>query len=108
MKRNSATSAPMPGFLEPMKAKLVDSIPPGDWMYEVKFDGYRALGLRGGVGSEELRELISRFKNMAANPIPTSILVSTSGTAGRFGQMLVFPVPSDGRNRGDQHHCPER
>jgi ATP dependent DNA ligase domain len=31
-----------------MKAKLVDSIPRGDWIYEIKFDGYRALALRGG------------------------------------------------------------
>jgi hypothetical protein len=36
------------GFLEPMKAKLVNSIPPGDWIDEVNFDGYRALALRGG------------------------------------------------------------
>jgi bifunctional non-homologous end joining protein LigD len=47
MKRDSATSARVPGFLEPMKAKLVNSIPPGDWIYEVKLDGYRALALRG-------------------------------------------------------------
>jgi bifunctional non-homologous end joining protein LigD len=32
-----------------MKAKLVNSILPGDWIYEVKFDGYRALALRGGA-----------------------------------------------------------
>ena len=31
-----------------MQAKLVDSIRPRDWIYEVKFDGYRALALRGG------------------------------------------------------------
>jgi ATP-dependent DNA ligase len=31
-----------------MKAKLVDSIRPGDWIYEVKLDGYRALALRSG------------------------------------------------------------
>jgi bifunctional non-homologous end joining protein LigD len=31
-----------------MKAQLVDSIRPGDWLYEIKFDGYRALALRGG------------------------------------------------------------
>ncbi len=27
-----------------MKAQLVDSMRPGDWIYEIKFDGYRALG----------------------------------------------------------------
>jgi ATP-dependent DNA ligase len=31
-----------------MKAQLVDSIRPGDWIYEIKFDGYRALAMRGG------------------------------------------------------------
>jgi ATP-dependent DNA ligase len=38
----------LPAFVEPMKAKLVDSVRPGDWIYEIKFDGYRALALRGG------------------------------------------------------------
>jgi bifunctional non-homologous end joining protein LigD len=31
-----------------MKAMLVNSMRPGDWLYEIKFDGYRALALRGG------------------------------------------------------------
>jgi bifunctional non-homologous end joining protein LigD len=31
-----------------MKAKLVGSMPSGGgWLYEIKFDGYRALALRG-------------------------------------------------------------
>jgi bifunctional non-homologous end joining protein LigD len=30
-----------------MKARLVGTMPSGDWIYEIKFDGYRALGLRG-------------------------------------------------------------
>ncbi|HET9375342.1 MAG TPA: non-homologous end-joining DNA ligase [Chthoniobacterales bacterium] len=42
------STAPIPSFLEPMKAKLVDSMPAGDWIYEIKFDGFRALALRGG------------------------------------------------------------
>jgi ATP-dependent DNA ligase len=31
--------APLPDFVEPMKAQLVDFIQPGDWIYEIKFDG---------------------------------------------------------------------
>jgi bifunctional non-homologous end joining protein LigD len=31
-----------------MKAKLVCSKPVGAWIYEIKFDGYRALALRAG------------------------------------------------------------
>jgi ATP-dependent DNA ligase len=41
-------AASLPDFVEPMKAKLVDSMRPGSWIYEIKFDGYRALALRGG------------------------------------------------------------
>ena len=37
-----------------MKAKLVDSMRPGDWIYEIKFDGYRALALRGGSQTQLL------------------------------------------------------
>ena len=48
-----------------MKAKQVDSIPPGDWIYEIKFDGYRALALRGGSESRLLsrneKDLGSKF-----------------------------------------------
>ncbi|HET9283626.1 MAG TPA: DNA ligase D [Candidatus Angelobacter sp.] len=39
-----AVKAEMPTALEPMLATLVTGIPPGtDWLYEVKWDGYRAL-----------------------------------------------------------------
>jgi bifunctional non-homologous end joining protein LigD len=41
-------AAPLPEFVEPMKAQLVTSMPTGEWLYEIKFDGYRALALRGG------------------------------------------------------------
>ena len=30
-----------------MKARLSESIPKGDWLYEIKFDGFRAIALRG-------------------------------------------------------------
>jgi bifunctional non-homologous end joining protein LigD len=48
VKLHLAASPRLPDFVEPMKAKLVDSMRPGDWIYEIKFDGYRALALRGG------------------------------------------------------------
>lgn len=35
-------------FVEPMKAKLVEVPPIGDWIYELKFDGFRALALKSG------------------------------------------------------------
>ncbi|HVV02182.1 MAG TPA: non-homologous end-joining DNA ligase, partial [Verrucomicrobiae bacterium] len=49
--------AKMPGFIEPMKALLSASLPAGaDWIYEIKFDGVRALGIKTGKGVQ----LISR------------------------------------------------
>ena len=37
-------------FIEPMAALLVDALPIGEnWLYEAKFDGYRALALKNGT-----------------------------------------------------------
>jgi bifunctional non-homologous end joining protein LigD len=49
-----------------MQAKLVDSMPTGNWIYEVKFDGYRALALRGG---NETRILSRNQKTAAGYPV---------------------------------------
>ena len=38
-----ATSGPLPATLQPQLATLVDAPPAGDWLYEIKFDGYRLL-----------------------------------------------------------------
>jgi ATP-dependent DNA ligase len=43
-------------FIEPMKALPVEQLPEGDWLYEIKHDGYRALAFKKG---KEVR-LISR------------------------------------------------
>jgi len=37
----------LPKFIAPMKARLSETIPKGDWLYEIKFDGFRAIALRG-------------------------------------------------------------
>lgn len=57
-KPKSVTLIPLPEFVEPMQAKVAESAPPGDWLYEIKFDGFRAIALRG---SSEAR-LLSRNK----------------------------------------------
>jgi bifunctional non-homologous end joining protein LigD len=47
--RNAA--APALRFIEPMKATAVETLPAGDdWLYEVKWDGYRALALKDASG----------------------------------------------------------
>jgi bifunctional non-homologous end joining protein LigD len=66
LKLQTATSRRLPDFVEPMKAKLLGSMPSGGgWLYEIKFDGYRAVALRGGsetrVLSRNQKDLGSKF-----------------------------------------------
>ena len=61
--RKSAPPAPLPEFIEPMQALLVESPPRGDWLYEIKFDGFRAIALKGG---SEARVLSRNEKDFGA------------------------------------------
>ncbi len=64
-----------PGFpieppIEPMLARLATELPPGDgWMFEPKWDGFRAIVFRGGdrlyVQSRDLRPLDRYFPDLA-------------------------------------------
>lgn len=48
-RRAKARKAELPETLEAQLATLVDSPPAGDWLYEVKYDGYRLLAhIEGG------------------------------------------------------------
>ena len=59
LKPLKSVPARLPDFVLPMQAKLVDSIRPGEWIYEIKLDGYRAEALRGGSETQ----ILSRNKN---------------------------------------------
>src|SRR5438309_2381590 len=59
-----------PRFVEPMKPKLVEHPPTaGDWIYELKFDGIRALAIRDGravqLVSRNEKKLNDRFPEIA-------------------------------------------
>jgi bifunctional non-homologous end joining protein LigD len=54
-------------FIEPMKAKLVEKPPAtGDWIYELKFDGIRLIGVK----RDEKVSLLSRNQNELAERFP--------------------------------------
>jgi DNA ligase D-like protein (predicted ligase) len=60
-----------PAFIAPMAAKIVQALPAGDqWLYEVKFDGYRALVLKDGgrvqIRSRNNRDLTRAYAGVAA------------------------------------------
>src|SRR5436190_13437270 len=54
-----------PRFVRPMKATAVTELPDGgDWIYEIKWDGYRALGLKH---HDDLRLLSLKEKNLTSD-----------------------------------------
>jgi bifunctional non-homologous end joining protein LigD len=56
-----------PRFVEPMKPRLIEHAPnTGDWAYELKFDGIRALAIKSGAS----RQLISRNEKNLNNRFP--------------------------------------
>ena len=56
-----------PQFIEPMKARLVDEPPKhGDWLYELKFDGIRAMAIK----NDRKVSLISRNGNKLDGRFP--------------------------------------
>lgn len=59
-----------PEFVEPMKALLKGHLPKSsDWIYEIKFDGVRAVGLKNGASVS----LISRTGNDLGTRYPSII-----------------------------------
>jgi len=59
-----------PDFIEPMKALLVDAPPAGDWIYEIKFDGFRAMAFRDRRGvrllSRNNKDFAKKFPDVVA------------------------------------------
>lgn len=53
-------------FIEPMKARTMEEAPPGDWVYEVKLDGFRALAYKEGHAVC----LLSRTNNELTDKFP--------------------------------------
>jgi bifunctional non-homologous end joining protein LigD len=69
-KSTKSASAERLQFVEPMYARAVQQLPEGkDWLYEVKFDGYRALAGRDSTGIT----LWSRRGNRFTDQFPTSV-----------------------------------
>ncbi len=60
---------PRPEFVSPMQATTASAAPPGDWLYEIKFDGWRAQALVAGRAvallSRNANDLTAQFPEIA-------------------------------------------
>ena len=69
-KLKGAVKAPMPRQIHPMLATLVDAPFDNDeWLYEIKWDGYRSVVFFGEDGKRSLR-MVSRNQNDQTNEFP--------------------------------------
>jgi bifunctional non-homologous end joining protein LigD len=83
-------------FVEPMKAKLVEKPPTsGDWIYELKFDGFRALGLKSD-GNVELLSRNNKSLNEKFASVAESISELPCGDAIIDGEIVA--LDSEGRS----------
>jgi hypothetical protein len=79
-----------------MKAQLIESMRLGDWIYEIKFDGYRALALRGGgqtrILSRNEKDLGKKFPEIVASIAALDIQDAIiDGEMSRWMIRVVYP-----------------
>src|SRR5215213_5788502 len=90
-----------PVFVTPMAAQLVKDLPEGDeWIYEIKFDGYRGLLIKDGT----------RFKLRSRNDkdvAPMYPAIAQAGLALKADQAVVDGeiVALDAQGRPSSEYC---
>jgi bifunctional non-homologous end joining protein LigD len=87
-----------PSFIEPMKALPVEKLPEGDWLYEIKHDGYRAMAFKD---SQDVRlvsrnkkafdypQLVDALKMLPANRVIVDSEIATLDEKGRSSFQLL-------------------
>jgi bifunctional non-homologous end joining protein LigD len=90
--RATTSLPPEPGFVAPMAAREVAELPDNDdWIYEIKLDGYRALGIKHGDNAR----LISRNEKSLAKDFPgvvSALRTIHAGTAMLDGEVVALDV----------------
>jgi ATP-dependent DNA ligase len=80
-------------FIEPMMALRAGDLPVGNWIYELKFDGYRAFAFKV---EKEVR-LVSRNRTHLNNDYPQLVTAGRSGIYD-FKKRTIYPFRTDKQN----------
>lgn len=96
VRRGSGKRLPAPpAFVAPMIAREVAELPDdGEWLYEIKLDGYRALGVKHGAATR----VVSRQKKSLAKDFPgvaAALATIRAETAVLDGEIVA--LDGDGR-----------
>lgn len=93
-------------FIEPMYARLVNELPEGkEWLYEVKFDGYRCLAGRDSTGvtlwSRRGNLFTKQFPHIASacERLPPGTLVDGEIVALDANGWISFNLPQHHRSK---------
>src|SRR5215471_6952038 len=87
-------------FIEPMQALPVRDLPTGDWLYEMKFNGYRALAFKSGKNvrlisrnqtdfGNDYTQLIDSLKLLTAKSLVTDGEIAALDLHGRSSFQLL-------------------
>lgn len=101
----SRPATPAPEFMAPMLARVVTELPAGDeWLYEVKWDGYRALAIK----HEDAVWLLSRRNNPLNHDFP-SVVAAVRGinatTALLDGEVVALDAEGRPQFQALQHRA---
>ena len=84
-----------PSFIKPMAAQVVQRLPEGAaWMYELKFDGYRALILKNGP-SVQIQSRNEKDLTLSYPAVRAAATTLAAGTAVLDGELVA--VDASGR-----------
>src|SRR3954453_20082224 len=84
-----AIPAALPHDLSPELATLVEKPPAGDWVYEIKFDGYRMLAR---IEGNDVRLVTRRGNDWTARfPVLRKALAAARLPAGWYDGEIVLP-----------------
>jgi bifunctional non-homologous end joining protein LigD len=89
-KRATKNRAAGPHFIKPMKATAVTQLPEGDdWLYEVKWDGYRVLALKH---DDDVRLLSLKEKDLTSDfpAVAEAVRALEAGTALLDGEVVAI------------------